>query len=265
MTGRGCRRFMIDSVQWLVAVGFCVLFHAGIGVAHPEPDVDAPKKKLAFHTVRRGENLSRIASRYGVSVKALIEANRLNRPDTLNVGQRLLLPEGPAVIPGDRVAGRVGASRSDRMPAGLVLSHPELNGDTLSLLWPLEGPVSSSYGRRRRSWHKGIDIKAEVGTPIQAAAAGIVIFSGWERLYGRVVKVEHDHAFVTVYAHNLQNLVETGDQIVQGQVIGTVGRTGRATTAHLHFEVRNNGRFFNPLFLLPEREIQNQTDDAEPE
>ena len=117
-----------------------------------------------------------------------------------------------------------------------------------------------SIGRRA-----GIDIKAEVGTPIQAAAAGIVIFSGWERLYGRVVKVEHDHAFVTVYAHNLHNFVETGDEVVQGRVIGTVGRTGRATTPHLHFEVRNNGRFFNPLFLLPEREIQNQTDDAEPE
>lgn len=244
----GMGRFARAPVPWLVMLGLYVLSHPGGGAAHPRSETATPKKKQTFHTVRRGETLGRIASLYGISVRALIESNRLNRPDVLTVGQRLLVPGKPH-------PAATGKASYQQVPADLVLSKSELDGRAIHLLWPLDGPVSSDFGRRRRGWHRGIDVKAELGTPIQAAAAGAVIFTGWERLYGRVVKIEHEGGFVTVYAHNLQNFVEVGDQVAQGQIIGTVGRTGRATTYHLHFEIRDNGRFLNPLFLLPDREI----------
>ena len=100
-----------------------------------------------------------------------------------------------------------------------------------------------------------MDIKAEIGTPILAAAPGVVISSGQERAYGRIIRIEHDSGFVTVYAHNLENLVEVGDRVTGGTIIATVGRSGRATAPHLHFEVRHEGMVYNPLHLLPAREV----------
>src|SRR5207249_3005869 len=96
-----------------------------------------------------------------------------------------------------------------------------------------------------------LDIKAEPGTPVKAAAPGVVVMSGVEPRYGRVVKIAHDGGFLTVYAHNDANLVEAGDRVAAGETIATVGRTGRATTDHLHFEIRRQGRTYNPLYLLP--------------
>jgi len=118
-------------------------------------------------------------------------------------------------------------------------------------LWPVEGPVSSTFGRRRSGWHRGIDITADRGAVIFAAAAGVVVTSGIEYRYGRVVKIEHDDGYVTVYAHNDENLVRVGMRVAAGDPIATVGRTGRATADHLHFEIRRNDAVYNPLYLLP--------------
>jgi murein DD-endopeptidase MepM/ murein hydrolase activator NlpD len=96
----------------------------------------------------------------------------------------------------------------------------------------------------------GVDIRAEAGTPVVAAARGVVYASGWEGSYGWVVKIDHDDGFSTIYAHNLQNLVEVGDSVEAGAVIGLVGRSGRASGPHLHFELRRDGMAYNPLFLL---------------
>jgi murein DD-endopeptidase MepM/ murein hydrolase activator NlpD len=89
-----------------------------------------------------------------------------------------------------------------------------------------------------------------MGSQIYAAAPGTVVYSGWIRAYGQVVKIEHSNGFITLYAHNLQNLVEPGEEIQAGQVIATVGRSGHATAPHVHFEVRRDGRAYNPLHLL---------------
>jgi murein DD-endopeptidase MepM/ murein hydrolase activator NlpD len=131
---------------------------------------------------------------------------------------------------------------------------PEFDSEGFEFLWPVEGPVISNFGRRRSGWHAGVDIKAEPGTPVMAAAPGVVYFSGWERAYGRVVKIEHPGGFTTVYAHNLENLVEVGDEVDASTVIATVGRSGRTTGYHLHFEIRREGMAYNPLYLLQPRE-----------
>jgi murein DD-endopeptidase MepM/ murein hydrolase activator NlpD len=147
----------------------------------------------------------------------------------------------------------------------LVLGVPDFE-DAPSFQWPVIGPVTSMFGRRSRSWHRGVDIRAEGGTPILAAAAGVVIASGFEARYGQMVKIEHDSGFVTVYAHNERNLVEIGQDVAGGQLIAVVGRTGRATAEHVHFEIRYEGRVYNPLYLLPNppRSVQIELTATEP-
>lgn len=221
----------------------------------------APRPVVCTHTVRGGESISRIATRYRVSHSTLIDANRLVNPHALRAGQRLSVPgcqaptqtaavgESPGTQPsGDgTVIKRVGPRR---VLTSLVLGEPDFQGDGISLVWPIEGPVISTFGQRSRGWHAGIDIKAEVGTEIYAAAPGTVVYSGWIRSYGQVVKIQHSSGFITLYAHNETNLVEVGEDVEAGQVIATVGRSGNVTGPHVHFEVRRDGRAYNPLHLL---------------
>jgi murein DD-endopeptidase MepM/ murein hydrolase activator NlpD len=86
---------------------------------------------------------------------------------------------------------------------------------------------------------------------VAASAAGTVVSSGYETRYGRVIKIEHPNGFLTVYAHNDENRVEAGERVSLGQLIASVGRTGRATAHHVHFEIRQAGLAYNPLYLLP--------------
>ncbi len=229
------------------------------------PAKPAPPPAVRVHQVTRGETLSSVARRYGVTVPALVAANRLpNDRVTLKVGQRLVIPgagstaaiEKPAVVdkPGARVPRKSDASprsTSARAPADFFFAVPDFADALTAFVWPKEGAITSSFGRRRLGWHRGIDIKGERGEAIGAAAPGVVVVSGVEPRYGRVVKIEHDHGFTTVYAHNDDNLVEVGDWVIAGQRIASLGRTGRATSYHLHFEIRREGRVYNPLYMLP--------------
>lgn len=244
--------------QWLRALGVLAVAVPTLAHAHSKPTIPAAKSGETMYEVKDGDTLGTIAKRFRVRVRALIEANRLQRPDLLHPGQRLMIPLGDGTS----------APRPAAPPSYFVLAVPDLDGGAPVFRWPLEGPISSPFGRRRSGWHAGIDIKAEVGTPIFAAADGTVAYSGWEKFYGRVVKIAHDDGFVTVYAHNLENFVEAGDVVEAGRVIGTVGRTGRASAHHLHFEIWNQGKVFNPLFLLPRRDLpfvadgESQEDEA---
>ncbi|MBI2159251.1 MAG: peptidoglycan DD-metalloendopeptidase family protein [Candidatus Rokubacteria bacterium] len=204
------------------------------------------------HEVKQGDTLGALAKRYGVTVAAIVAANRLPGPGVLlKLGQRLVIPRAASAAVAAAHVPPDGMPPAPRVPGGIVLSVPDFDDAPLEFAWPAEGPVTSTYGRRRSGWHRGIDIKAELGTPVLAAAPGVVIRSGVEPLYGRVLKIEHDQGFVTVYAHNDQNLVEAGDRVVAGETIATVGRTGRATTYHVHFEIKRDGKNYNPLYLLP--------------
>ena len=223
----------------LVVAG--VVLHLAVGAAGAEPTPPA-----RVHEIVVGDTLGAIAKRYGVTVAALVAENRLaSARVTLKIGRRLTIPAAAREAP-----KRVPAS-GPRAPGDVVLAVPEFVESAHGFAWPVEGPVTSTFGRRRGGWHRGIDIKAEQGTAVLAAAPGMVIVSGVEPRYGRVVKLEHDGGFVTVYAHNDENLVEVGYRVATGERLAAVGRTGRATTHHVHFEVRRQGRVYNPLYLLP--------------
>ncbi len=119
--------------------------------------------------------------------------------------------------------------------------------------WPVDGPVSSRYGRRGRRHHDGIDISAPVGTPVRAAADGVVVYAGTLRGYGRMIILRHVRGYLTVYAHNARHHVVYGARVRRGDVIAAVGRTGRTTGPNLHFEVRRDDIAYNPLAFLPPR------------
>ena len=122
---------------------------------------------------------------------------------------------------------------------------------------PVEGGwYSSNFGWRidpftgQRAFHEGIDVMAEHGTAIRAAAGGVVVFSDVHPQYGNMVEIDHGNGLITRYAHASKRLVKVGDVIVRGVKIGEVGKTGRATGTHLHFEVRQRGAPVNPAQFL---------------
>jgi murein DD-endopeptidase MepM/ murein hydrolase activator NlpD len=117
-------------------------------------------------------------------------------------------------------------------------------------MWPVNGPITSSYGQRWGRLHAGIDIGVGFGTPIRAAASGTVIHAGWLGGYGNLVVVDHGGGLSTAYGHQQQIYVSPGQQVGQGAVLGEVGSTGNSTGPHLHFEVRVNGSAVDPLGYL---------------
>lgn len=111
------------------------------------------------------------------------------------------------------------------------------------------GKVISPYGRGGGR-HTGVDIKTRANDTIRCAFNGIVRMSKPYSAYGNVIVVRHPSGLETVYSHNSKNLVQSGDTVKAGQPIALTGRTGRATTEHLHFETRINGQHFNPNILF---------------
>ncbi|ELR99290.1 metalloendopeptidase-like membrane protein [Gloeocapsa sp. PCC 73106] len=120
-------------------------------------------------------------------------------------------------------------------------------------IWPANGVFTSGYGWRWGRMHSGIDIAGPIGSPVNAAASGEVIYAGWDVYgYGNLIKVRHYDGSITVYAHNSRILVRTGEKVEQGQHISDMGSTGFSTGPHLHFEIRPYQQGpVNPLAYLP--------------
>jgi len=130
-------------------------------------------------------------------------------------------------------------------------SHSGATPSAAGLIWPVQGTITSPFGMRWGRMHEGLDIGAPEGTPIWAAAAGTVIYAGWEGGYGNLTVIDHGNGLATAYGHQSLLLVSTGQVVAQGQHIGNVGSTGHSTGPHLHFEVRVNGTPVDPLTYLP--------------
>jgi len=133
--------------------------------------------------------------------------------------------------------------------AGCASSRPEPAAGVPSG-WPLPcdlGVVSSSFGAPRgRSTHQGVDFRAPRGTKVVATADGVVSFAGRTGDYGRMVVIDHGNGWETRYAHLHRIKVETGDRVRRGREIGTVGHSGNASGAHLHYEVHRQGIAIDP-------------------
>jgi lipoprotein NlpD len=217
-----------------------------VPIASESTDAEsAPLPSKLTHQVGPGENLFRIAMKYDVTVDELKAANDITDVRQLAAGQTL-------VIPRKEGAGSPRAPRSAQiaslkpLPVRLQL---EKSNDALN--WPLHGVIYARFGKKGREPHDGIDLAAPEGTPVKTAAPGRVIYAGEQKAYGLIVIVEHsEESLITLYAHNRDLRVTTGQKVREGQVIATVGQSGRTSGPHLHFEVRREGKPVDPLGYL---------------
>ncbi len=214
-----------------------------------------PNPRYRCHTVQPGETLEQIAQDYEVAVDVLLAEpwNMVESDgDALEPGRRLLILDG---LRPDLASLR--QSQSVTATTALTESQPASvkpeawpYGDG-SFIWPVQGGVISQGFRRG---HRAIDIAAPIGTPVYAADSGIVLKSGYSHDgYGGRVIIDHQIDYVTLYAHLSQALVQEGDVVQKGQIIGYVGSTGNSTGPHIHFELRDFGYLIDPRTLLPEQ------------
>ncbi len=171
-----------------------------------------------------------------------IEAQEANEAELTRIiaeaEARAAAARAPAPRAGSNV-GRAGEATADRTVGGG------------GCIWPTQGRVTSEFGNRWGRLHAGIDIGAPTGTPIYAAQAGTVIFSGVQSGYGNVVILSHGNGLNTLYGHQSRLAASNGQAVSQGDNIGFVGNTGRSTGPHLHFETRYGGSPRNPRGCLP--------------
>ena len=137
----------------------------------------------------------------------------------------------------------------------LTVTASDESAGCASMLWPVEGTLSSPFGRREGRAHDGIDLAVAEDTPVRAACDGVVAYAGnGLRGYGNVVIVRHAGGLATLYAHNHELEVRVGDVVARGQIIARSGQTGHVTAPHVHFEVRLGSIARDPLGYLPPNE-----------
>lgn len=246
----------------------------------PGRKILVPNRSGIEYTVKRGDTVSALARRYRTDPSKILSAGRsiksLRAGTTVFIAdarvpaaKQILAPPKAAPHREEMIAKKdihqdETPADTDRTETPEIARNPEPEKDRsvpasrLSFAWPLQGRITSGFGTRidplgrgrRRSFHNGMDISAEIGTPVKAAEKGTVIFSGWKDGYGKLVVVRHDNGYVTVYGHNSELKKNEGDDVDKGEIVSLSGMTGAVTGAHLHFEIQKYGTPLNPARLL---------------
>ena len=189
------------------------------------------------HTVVKGDTLASIAKKYNADALEIADFNGLEAGTALAVESTIIVPGGELSVPAS-----VGASIANTYRGG---SGAELSGYFSN---PVPGSV---FTQNIHGWN-GIDLGAPRGTPVHAAAPGVVVVArnngAWNGGYGNYVVITHPNGVQTLYSHLTTSIVSIGQFVERGQIIGSVGSTGKATGAHLHFEVRGAR---NPFYFCP--------------
>ncbi len=192
--------------------------------------------------VERHQTLYRICKTYGVDLKQVASLNGIPDPSKIETGQRIFIPGARKVLKVEIYIDDVAAEQGGK---------PKVAHKDFDFIWPVGGKVTDVFTEDERKRHAGIDIASPLGTPIKASHAGRVIYSNnGVKGYGNLIILRHSEEYVTVYAHNQVNLVDEGTWVEKGQIIGKVGRTGRASGPHVHFEIRKNNKPLNPFLFL---------------
>lgn len=226
-------------------------------------------------SVKAGQTIAIVGGRGDrvfCSFAIMVNGGRINPATLLSVdSHRLLRQTILCRKDGDRVSLTVTspdrelkalAEQEERQgKAEAYTANPFAGGNTFTVnlaslnpgewCYPLSGAkVISRYGGRNGRMHSGVDLKSASSNKVLAAFDGVVTMSQRYYAYGNYIKIRHANGIETCYSHNSRNLVKKGDVVKAGQVIALTGRTGRATTEHLHFECRVNGRTFDPAKLF---------------
>lgn len=246
------------------------------------PYIIRPGQKLRvpagrYHLVSEGETGIAIARAYGVSWKDVVASNGLEDPFILRRGQRLLLPQAgtrpqtleeraaafrididdiltggqPALKEGERTAQAKPMPKP--LPTSAAITEPARFSGAFA--WPIQGRVLSPFGQFGSGLRNdGLDIAVPKGTPIAAAADGVVAYAGDEiKLFGGLVLINHGGGWVTAYGHADRLNVVRGQKVSRGQTIGLSGASGFVSEPKLHFEIRKDRKPVDPLLHLPKR------------
>lgn len=198
-----------------------------------------------------GDNLPRVTAAQALA-PVEVAAPVVNERLALALAQGA---EAAAAQPRPAAPERASRTRTPPAPTAAPDAADEPAAQSARFARPGRGRLTSGYGRRWGRLHAGIDLAAGMGSPIRAAATGVVLSAGAESGYGRVVRIVHADGTVTVYAHMSADLVSAGQRVQAGDLVGREGNTGRSTGPHLHFEVRVNGTPVNPLTWLRKRGV----------
>lgn len=213
-----------------------------------------------YHIVKRGESLYSISRLYNVDITSLSKVNNLQTPYALSVGQKLLLPASVSsyAVSTQTSSAKSAPTRAAVAPVSTVSTQqqtytPPATNRKTKFMWPVRGTVISGFGNLGNGRkNDGINIKATLGTAVQAADGGTVAYAGSElKGFGNLILIKHTDGWITAYAHNDKLLVRKGQKVARGEKIATVGSTGSVTTPQLHFEVRAGKKAVNPRSYLP--------------
>jgi murein DD-endopeptidase MepM/ murein hydrolase activator NlpD len=206
---------------------------AGIGLSSKPGDYE--------FSIRRADGLS-------LNTKVTVKYKKYDE-------QHLTIKNKRKVNPNKEDSERIAAESQRKTKARKQYSEVKANVD---FIWPVTGRISSIFGLRRffneqeRRPHSGLDIAADEGTPVMAAADGTVIDTGDFFFSGNMIYLDHGQGIISLYAHLSKISVKPGDVVKQGDIIGKVGQTGRVTGPHLHFAVYANQTLIDPLYMLPQ-------------
>ena len=193
------------------------------------------------YKVKKGDTLYAISWRYGMRYQTLAKNNNIHPPYHIYPGQKLTIRPQKQV--------RKKPARTLKKP---VTTNKALPKGRITWRWPTEGKVISTYSLSTVG-RKGIDIAGNSGQDIVSAAKGTVVYSGSGLpKYGKLLIIKHNNVYLSAYAHNKTLLVQEGEQVMAGQKIATLGRTGTQQDK-LHFEIRRNGKPVDPLMFLPKK------------
>jgi len=208
----------------------------------------------ATHAVVSGDTLYAIAWRYGMDYRTLARGNGIGSPYTIRPGQVLKLDGGAAAAAPAKTRPKQAAVRRSvaRPPAPSAKASvpPKAKRGRFAWLWPARGKVVRGFSG---TVHKGIDIGGEAGDPVEATAAGTVVYAGSGLVgYGNLLIVKHSEEYLSAYGHNRRLLVREGDAVEAGQRIAEKGSSA-TDSVKLHFEIRREGKPVDPERLLPPR------------
>ncbi|TAM88150.1 M23 family metallopeptidase [bacterium] len=263
------RRHLYAVFGIVAVVVFVVLSIAVRDVHHLRVVADEQRHQLA-EVDQQAKSLDRTLhhiQRQNAEIRRIIGLTPAGQPVSVQAAPRQLSYRGGfetvqmRLAALDRLAGSVGAdNRLLRAQALRAAAAREAQAQAraraiaaIPSLMPVDGPIVSGFGYRTypdREFHDGLDIAANYGTPVEAAADGYVASAGWDGGYGIKVDVDHGNGYHTWYAHLEKTLVRAGQMVKRGEVVGLVGATGFATGPHLHYQLMLDGRAVNPTPFL---------------
>ena len=250
---RKCSRY-----SWVVVV---VLAGCAGEPVIPVSDLTSPRGRYEVRMVRPGDTLYMIAWEAGLDYRQVADWNGLVEPYRITRGMRIRLSMpgeyGKAETQvtslsseGSTVAPVVVDVVSDTSGSGVKSNTLDPKYRISSWLWPTNGPIIQHF--TGKNGNNGIDISGREGSPIRAAAGGVVVYAGSGlRGYGQLLIIQHNDVFLSAYAHNQALLVGEGVTVRRGQTIAEMGDTD-AESPRLHFEIRRDGKPVNPLDYLPD-------------